>query len=150
MLQGQVRQCVCLRSIQIAQDTHHSQDVEAPEARLADAPAQAAAMEADFMASLHDTRRWQASLVHTCRQVRLSKSAGPSSYNCKADAVQLLVQHPCTKRAGGRSAGCTPAARCDYAFCFDLLTSQALAAKQVHAMNAPAYLHDTHRQASLV
>ena len=42
--------------------------MERPEPELQDAPPQVAAMEADFLASLYDARKWQAILEHACRQ----------------------------------------------------------------------------------
>ena len=46
-------------------------------------------MEVDFLASLYDTRKWQAILEHACRQA--SMSAGPDNSGI---ALLLMMDDP--------------------------------------------------------
>ena len=66
----------------------HELKVGAPEPRLKQAGAEAAAMEADFLASLHETRLWEARLQDARDQV------GPVFMQL-ASSVRLLSPGPC-------------------------------------------------------
>ena len=59
---------------------------EAPRPQLKEAGAEAAALEADFLASMHETRLWEAQLQDARDQVPLSCSC-----RCKASSAPDLV-----------------------------------------------------------